>query len=202
MNAGPVVDRVYARLRERLLHHHYRPGERLEVAELSADLTSSNTPVRDALNRLVGEGLVATPEREGFNVPGFDEPGLADLYHWSGDLMRLALATSGRSSCEPLAAEAGDISYASRVAGLFEAIAALSDNAEHARAVENCSARLSAARTVEPELFRDTEAELSEIGALFHERAIEPLRQALRRYHARRTRRAGALVRLLYRGRN
>jgi len=199
MNAGPVVDRVYACLRDRLMTHHYRPGERLEVAELRADLVSSNTPVRDALNRLAGEGLVATPAREGFSVRTFDEPGLSDLYGWSDDLMRLALARLHPGHFQSDRDRLFDGPYAARVAALFEAIARWSDNTEHSRAVADCGARLGDARTIEPDLFPDVEDELHEITELFRVQSLSELRSALRRYHARRVRCTSALVRLLYR---
>jgi len=202
MSAGPVVDRVYARLRERLLTHHYRPGERLEIAELCGELASSNTPVRDALNRLVGEGLVETPFGGGFNVPAVDEPKLADLYRWSGDLLRLAIAGRRRASPAPGTYETADIGYAARVAALFEALAAENDNVEIVRAVERCSVRLSPARTLEPELFPDVDEELAHLVEMSHGPTSSALRSALKRYHARRIQRASMLVRLLHRARS
>ena len=199
MSAGPVADRVYARLRERLLRHHYRPGERLELIELCAELASSNTPVRDALNRLLGEGLVETPGRDGFNVPAFDEPALADLYRWSGELMRLALARGARTGRPQVRLDPGDLPYPARVATLFEAIAERSDNCEHARAVEQVCARLSPVRWIEPGLFPDVDAEFEVLRGHFCSGSDARLRQALHRFHARRIQRASALVRLLYR---
>jgi DNA-binding transcriptional regulator YhcF (GntR family) len=198
MNAGPVSDRVYAGLRQRILDHRYRPGERLDGAELAAQLASSVTPVRDALNRLAGEGLVETHSGEGFHVPAFDEPGLADLYRWSGEVMALATRSKAASSETRTIAVNGE-GNAVRTAALFVAISSRSGNLEHARAVAGCNARLSMARMVEPELFADTDAELAELEGLHRAGTCEPLRVALRRYHARRATQAGALVRLLYR---
>lgn len=200
MNAGPVADRVYAGLRQRILEHHYRPGERLDGAELADQLASSVTPVRDALNRLAGEGLVEMQSGEGFHLPGFDEPALADLYRWSGDLMTLATRSADASSAPPGDGLSGE-SNATRTAGLFVAIATQSDNVEHARAIDSCNARLSVARMVEPDLFDDIDVELAELGELHRADSRQSLRIALRRYHTRRVRHAGALVRLLYRSR-
>ena len=201
MSAGPVVDRVYAQLRDRLGGRHYRPGERLEVTELCADLASSTTPVRDALNRLLGEGLVAAPAREGFNVPSFDEPGLADLYRWSGEVLRLALAATPQGSVLALEPCGDPASYADRVAALFASISSRSENGEHARALDRISARLSPARCMEPELFPDIEREFEDLRTLSAALEDGHLRRALRRYHARRVQRSSALVRLLYRAR-
>lgn len=199
MSAGPVVDRVYASLRGRLLSGHYRPGQRLEVSELCDQLASSTTPVRDALNRLLGEGLVETPGREGFAAPGFDEPSLADLYRWSAELMRLALARGERAATA--ATIDGELPYPEKVAALLAAAASGSDNCEHGRAIAHASARLSPVRAVEPELLPDVESEFEELQHLLQGNMTARLRQALRRYHGRRIQRSSALVRLLYRPR-
>ncbi|WP_162875626.1 GntR family transcriptional regulator [Sphingomonas crusticola] len=198
MNAGPVSDRVYAALRARILGHRHPPGERLDAAELADRLTSSVTPVRDALNRLAGEGLVEAHSGDGFFLPAFDEPGLADLYRWSSDLMSLVLRQKVMPR-ERRRGGAGGASNAERIAGLFAGIAALSDNIEHGRAVARCSARLSAARMVEAEIFPDLDEEFAQIDALDRAQERVALGRILRHYHARRVKRAGALVRLLYR---
>jgi hypothetical protein len=199
MSAGPVSDRVYANLRQRILSHAYRPGARLDAADLADTLSSSVTPVRDALNRLAGEGLVEAHSGEGFNLPAVDEPGLADLYRWSADLIDLAAAHSPSTTPDHPSATVSGENHATRTAALFAAIAARSDNVEHARAVGLCNARLSAARMVEPDLFTDTDAELTHLAELARAGPRALLRPALRRYHACRVKRASALVRLLYR---
>ncbi len=199
MNAGPVADRVYASLRARILAHHYRPGERLDGVELAEQLSSSVTPVRDALNRLAGEGLVDSGAGEGFHLPAVDEPGLADLYRWSGDLVGLALRSRRGAAPPTLDMRLRSGSVADRTTELFEAIAALSANVEHMRAIRACNARLAAARTVEPALFTDTEQELQGLIVQLEGCERSALRSAARRYHMRRVRHAGALVRMLYR---
>ncbi|QXJ20847.1 GntR family transcriptional regulator [Actinomadura graeca] len=52
------VDTVYKRLRELIVAGEYPPGERLTEAALSETLAVSRTPVREALRRLEGDGLV------------------------------------------------------------------------------------------------------------------------------------------------
>ncbi|MFI6291115.1 GntR family transcriptional regulator [Nonomuraea sp. NPDC050790] len=54
---------VYRRLRERIVTGGYAPGERLTELSVSAVLEVSRTPVREALRRLEGDGLVRSAGR-------------------------------------------------------------------------------------------------------------------------------------------
>ena len=69
MSPGPTFERVYHALKEQLGSARFAAGEHLEPATLSHELNASITPVRDALHRLVGEGLVEAPRGDGFRVP-------------------------------------------------------------------------------------------------------------------------------------
>jgi DNA-binding GntR family transcriptional regulator len=62
--------RVYEMLREKAINYELRPGAHVNEAALAAELHVSRTPVRAALNRLVGEGLMTVVPNEGF----FREP--------------------------------------------------------------------------------------------------------------------------------
>ncbi|HEU5023830.1 MAG TPA: GntR family transcriptional regulator [Spirillospora sp.] len=52
------TDVVYRRLRDLIVAGRYTPGERLTELSVSAALEVSRTPVREALRRLEGDGLV------------------------------------------------------------------------------------------------------------------------------------------------
>src|SRR3954451_19915728 len=60
-----AVDAVYEALREGILGHLFKPGERLHVDELSEKLGVSLTPVRNAIQQLATEGLVEIRPRSG-----------------------------------------------------------------------------------------------------------------------------------------
>lgn len=60
-----VEEHVAALLRTDVLELRRLPGSRLRVAELAAQYQVSPTPVREALLRLEGEGLVTTTQRRG-----------------------------------------------------------------------------------------------------------------------------------------
>lgn len=60
-----ISDEVYRVLKEKIFSKQYVPGERLNLLELEKRLGISRTPLKDALNRLAGEGLIVIEPRKG-----------------------------------------------------------------------------------------------------------------------------------------
>ena len=75
-----IRDEVYALLRRRILSHEYEPGYRFDLRELSARFGISQTPMKEALQRLEMEGLVTIVPRRGTFVATFDTLGMAQTY--------------------------------------------------------------------------------------------------------------------------
>lgn len=194
MNAGATSQRVYHDLKERILAGRYRPGDRLEPAQIGDLLTSSATPVRDSLHVLVGEGLVVTGLSEGFHVPPIDAPALEDLYRWNNEVLSLA----ARSGAGPLPASAA-ADYAEATAQLFAAFAARSPNAEHRRAVASLNDRLHAVRVAESTVVPACAAELDGLAETLASGDSRAAQAALARYHRKRIRHAAEIVRARYR---
>jgi DNA-binding GntR family transcriptional regulator len=67
-NRSALADRVFARLRSDILHARLRPGEALSENSVAARLDVSRTPVREAVQRLVREGLVQVLPQRGSYV--------------------------------------------------------------------------------------------------------------------------------------
>ncbi|MEB1611135.1 GntR family transcriptional regulator [Xanthomonas campestris pv. campestris] len=76
---APLVEQAYHALRRALIHCEYEPGQRLRVEELQRRLGFSSSPLREALNRLVRDGLVRTLEHRGFRVAPITVEAVADL---------------------------------------------------------------------------------------------------------------------------
>jgi DNA-binding GntR family transcriptional regulator len=70
IRADSVVDRAYERIRALILDGEVLPGARLGQVELAEQLGISRTPVREALGRLTGEGLVEFLPNRGFRAAG------------------------------------------------------------------------------------------------------------------------------------
>ncbi len=87
-------DSVYQTLRECILSQQFQPGERLHVKELAATLGVSLTPVKDAINRLAIEGLVAINPRSGTYVTEISSRDLAETFE-----LRVALECLAAELC-------------------------------------------------------------------------------------------------------
>jgi DNA-binding GntR family transcriptional regulator len=76
-NGAPTLaTTLYDRLRTDLLAGLHEPGGRLAIEALCERYATSQTPLREALNRLVADGLVQRREQRGFAV---SEASAADL---------------------------------------------------------------------------------------------------------------------------
>lgn len=197
MNAGPTSERVYLALKALILERGVRPGERLDPARLGDRLASSVTPVRDALYRLTGEGLVETRISDGFSVPMLDEPSLVDRYRWNNAILQ-AILRAGPPVPQLFAVD-DSLSLAERTVALFAAFAASTDNPEAVRAIDDLNARLHAARTVEPSVLSTARDHFSVLADYFRSGERRQLSLALNRYHRQRERAAAAILRALYR---
>lgn len=91
-----LADQAYEVLRGRILTRQLKPGDRLGVPGLSQELGLSRSPVREAVQRLVREGLCSERPRQGAVVASVDARELAELYQVRAVLEGLsaALATA------------------------------------------------------------------------------------------------------------
>ncbi|WP_257538984.1 GntR family transcriptional regulator [Sphingobium sp. CFD-1] len=199
MSAGPTSERVQQSLKRLIMERGYRPGSRLDPAELAAILASSTTPVREALNHLAGEGLVEARSGGGFLVPLIDEPGLKDLYAWSSDIIQLALRSARRSVLQSIEFDPDSASTAEQAAQLLHRIASASNNREHGEAMERTNARLHVARIGEEDMLGGIDEELYALAHGARAGDIKLLRRTSSTYHLRRQRAAAKLLRGVYR---
>lgn len=184
MSPTQAMERSYAALRQLLRDGAYAPGHRLEANRIAEQIGVSMTPVRDALNRLVGEQLVEASSGEGFHVPRLDEGDLRDLYEWNSILAVLA-TRSARTIPAPDAIEEAMASgsLAEATAATFGMLAESVPNRELSMAIARASDRLHPFRLAEPQVLQPIFGELEEL--------LEPSssRQAvIRRYHLLRMR--------------
>jgi DNA-binding Lrp family transcriptional regulator len=83
-------------LRERLQSGELAPGARAAAVDLADELGLSTTPVREALSRLAGEGLLEDRRGQGYFVRLLGAVDIADLYRMS--LAHLLIALEPRRS--------------------------------------------------------------------------------------------------------
>src|SRR5690242_4590916 len=68
-SAGRLADEVYDTLLGQLMSLRIEPGSRVTIDVLARDLGVSQTPIRDALNRMEADGLVVRVPHAGYRIP-------------------------------------------------------------------------------------------------------------------------------------
>ena len=79
MRAKSLVESSYNRLRSDIIAGKLAPGAKLRIEELRDDYRTGASPLREALNRLAGEGFVTVEEQRGFKVAPISSGDLKDL---------------------------------------------------------------------------------------------------------------------------
>lgn len=149
-----AVTRAYEHLRHMVMTYQFLPGEKLNERALAMQLNASRTPLREALNRLVSEGLVTSTAREGFACRPLDPKEIFDLYELRAIMEShgARLATERASDAdiaalEPLLEAAAedsdqDAEMVDRDIRFHEAIARLSGNGELYRQLQTINTRV------------------------------------------------------------
>lgn len=75
-----AVEHAISSIRDSIRLGKYAPGQRLVVAELSKKLSVSAGPVREAIRRLTGEGVIDITPNRGAAVRDFNAQELADIF--------------------------------------------------------------------------------------------------------------------------
>ena len=78
-NARTLVESSYNRIRSDIIGGKLAPGSKLRIDELRGDYKIGASPLREALNRLAGEGFVTVEEQRGFRVAPVSPDDLRDL---------------------------------------------------------------------------------------------------------------------------
>ena len=191
---------VYSEIRRALQSGRYRPGQRIDPSRLAAEFRTSPTPVRLALYRLVGEGLIADHARSGLHVPLLTEVGLRDLYDWMERLLLMACDIGAAPTFHPsakgeIASADGDL--VKRTWQLFDAIARATTHWSLHQAVKRANDRLAPIRRAKQELIEHANEELSQLDRYWRTRDIPRLKSALRDYHEHRKQLVPSIVALL-----
>ncbi|TMV84737.1 GntR family transcriptional regulator, partial [Thioclava sp. BHET1] len=74
------ADQVHAAILSSIVEGRYRPGDMLNELPISAEFGVSRTPVREALHRLVAEGLVERGPRRALLVRRVPIQALHELF--------------------------------------------------------------------------------------------------------------------------
>lgn len=172
------------------------------VTVLARNLRLSATPVREALSRLAGEGLVEDRRGTGFFAWRLDAVDLVELYDLQATYLTTALESANWSQFMSLA-NANDTlevpafpreAPAVRLEAVFAILVAQARSAALARAHGLLADRLAPSRYAEPAVLSDINGELAIL-----ERAVvmsdrPTILETLSDYHRRRTHQAPQIV--------
>lgn len=125
---GLLADRTYESLKSAILANELPPGTALSVPELARQLDVSRSPVREAVQRLIYDGLATYVPHRGAEVSRVDVDDLRELYV----VRELLEGLAARLATEQLDAD----SLATLQAIIAEHEQALADGADNARHIE------------------------------------------------------------------
>jgi hypothetical protein len=194
-----------AALRDRLREGAFQPGERIAAGELADALRLSATPVREALSRLAGEGLLEDRRGQGFFLRTLTGMDIADLYRMSLAFLIMAIdphraALHRRTLAEP-AVRVPVTDPVREVERRFADWITEGGGSALAVAYRSLQIQLGPARRFEPLVFDDLAEEAGELRALDGPDTDRLRGAALRRFHLRRIAASDRLAALVYRGR-
>jgi DNA-binding GntR family transcriptional regulator len=89
-----LQDLVLTKIQTNVIAGVYPPGAKLGVRELSKQMGVSSAPVREALMRLVADGLVEFKPRIGFFARSITSKGIAEIFRIRQSLENLAISLS------------------------------------------------------------------------------------------------------------
>ena len=181
---------LYGQVRRALQSGRYAPGQRIDPATLAAEFRTSPTPVRFALYRLVGDGLVEDQARGGLRVPLPSEVAMRDLYDWMQRLLLMAceigISPLPHGASRQISTPRPNDDLVKLTWQLFDAIASATAHRSLHQAVRRANDQLAPIRRAKQHLLDDLHDELCELIENWQSRDIPALTAALQRYHERR----------------
>lgn len=188
-------------LRERLLSGALASGAPVIVQDEAERLRLSTTPVREALARLSGEGLVERAPAGGYVTRRLDAKVASDLYAMHAHYVRIALELNCRA-LGPLRLPAPGFEAGRPVEAvdrLFAIIVCSAGNEVLWEAYRRVAGQLDLLRRLESHLFNDLGEEAAGLYAAWSQEA-SGFEAASARYHDRRIGASGALAALALAG--
>ena len=77
-----IKDQVYDVIKENILNEHFKPGQRIQELEIAKQLQVSRSPVRSAINELIGEGLLESIPNKSVRVRKLSRKEIVDTFEF------------------------------------------------------------------------------------------------------------------------
>lgn len=109
INSRPTAVLIADQLRESIIDGAFAPGDQINEAQVAAQLSVSRGPVREALHRLVQEGLLLSRPNRGVFVQELTMRDVAEIYQAREVIESAAAEIVARRSVEDRAAVTADL---------------------------------------------------------------------------------------------
>jgi DNA-binding FadR family transcriptional regulator len=187
-------------LRERIHSGTLAGGSPVIVQDEAQRLRLSTTPVREALARLSGEGLVERASSGGYVTLRLDAAAARDRWTMHGHYVRIAVELNGRAlgGLRPPAPPFEPSRPVAAANRLFAAIVCSAGNPVLWEAFQKVSGQLDLVRRHETALFDDLDEEATGLYAAYAAEVAPGFATTVERYHDRRIGAAGALAALVF----
>ncbi|HTM81569.1 GntR family transcriptional regulator [Asticcacaulis sp.] len=199
-NRNPRQADLYTAIKAEICSGQLLPGHRVDMAGLGNRYSASPSPVRNVLNRLVGEGLLEVHPNDGFYRPVVTEQVVREQYSWNRSIMLLALDSADTAPVQkplpPLTITTEDAVAA--IEQVFTAVAGLSDSRKTVDEMVASNDQLRALRRQKPATLFDRSGEVSAFTAAWSSGDITALRQEVLAYHDRRLAHISQIVAYAY----
>jgi hypothetical protein len=191
---------AFLSLRERLQEGGYPPGARITAVDVADELRLSTTPVREALSRLAGQGLLEDRRGQGYFVARLSATDVADLYRMSLAALLISQEPHRTSRRTPGAPPQADGSLEAlgpvrEVENLFRNWAIDAGSRALIANFRILQIQLGPVRRIEPQVIEDLDSEAERLASMGDGRSDRLA--ALRQFHGRRIRIADRLAGLL-----
>jgi DNA-binding GntR family transcriptional regulator len=180
---------LYERIRRALQTGRYVPGQRIEPATMAREFKTSQTPVRLALYRLIGEGMISDHARGGLFVPLLSDLTLRDRYEWMERLLLVACEIGWSETPHhrrKLLTLADDSDLPKATWKLFDAIAEETGSRSLHEAVRRINDQLAPVRRAKENLIDNAYVELVDLHTAWLDRDVTAMKAGVIAYHDRR----------------
>lgn len=197
-NRDPFIQALSS-LRERIQSGDLPGGAQVIVQDEARRLGLSTTPVREALARLSGEGLVERAASGGYLSLRLDAAAVRERYAMRGEYIRIALELNSAAlgSARPPASAFDSASPGTAVRRLFATIVCSAGNQVLWGSFNRTAGQLVILHRFEARLFDDIEHEARDLHGAYRTEAPEGFAQEVANYHRRRTSASAALAALV-----
>ncbi|WP_198046046.1 GntR family transcriptional regulator [Novosphingobium aquimarinum] len=189
----PLQEMVYRSLKEDYAAGVFSPGRRLDVQEIADRHRSSKTPAREALCRLMGEGLIEPHPDGGLRLSHYNGEKLIQLYAWNMSLLmglvhdvRLPALKRAIEEATPQTLPQTPVGVTQAVGSLFLSLASATGNEFAISSVNNLNERLHYIRIGEIQDLGDAVKEVRTLTNVSVADLQKSMRRRLEAYHMRR----------------